>query len=258
MPKRLVTLIPRIRTRCRITVVGVSRFATGTPRSFPPTMLASGILLDFSGVDLASRRAFMPSRSGSGRERRRTPATSTALMTCLPRFKLSHSGYLRRHRLARATCLCVAVLALASGCDAGSDDGQPQTDETRTDVESDPATSEPAQLSHATSLAMRSGRGTATYRFRAPDPRQHSFTVVLEARADDLLAVDLRTPDTTLHVLRSTRQLEWCTLREADVRCRVPLPALEAQRPGSWIVVVRKTSRASTVARLSISFTPVG
>lgn len=154
--------------------------------------------------------------------------------------------------------MLAVIAAVAVGCDTASDDREAETGETRSVAESVPSVTMPAQLSYAVSLEIRAGRRNVRYTFAAPDPRRHSFEVVLKARANDLLGVEIETLDTTLQVLRSTRDRDWCTVAAANVRCRVLLPALEAQRPGTWTLMVVKKSRPATTADVAIKFDPVG
>jgi hypothetical protein len=103
------------------------------------------------------------------------------------------------------------------------------------------------------------GTTTAQYAVNALDPPSHPYTVRLVASDRPDLKVWLTTwYGQRLRVTSGTDRDPFCRRRGSQTVCVWPFPALEAQRPGRWVVHVRKRIPARVVVILSVTFKNIG
>jgi hypothetical protein len=111
-----------------------------------------------------------------------------------------------------------------------------------------------ARLSPVRRLALPRGPSTARARIPAPTPARHAYDVHAVAREGADFAIELRTPDgSRRHIIDST-SAPACRIRMPYRLCYLRLPRLEAERGGTWTIVVTKHSLPPTNVRVDVLF----
>jgi hypothetical protein len=115
----------------------------------------------------------------------------------------------------------------------------------------------PASLENrpqAALLQLPGGRGSARYRITALSPPAHRFDVAVTAPTAAEIRVAMRTwYGVTLPILARTRG-PGCTPHGGRSTCLLHFPILEAQKPGSWTVLVSKRSTPPATVRVAVTF----
>jgi hypothetical protein len=104
-------------------------------------------------------------------------------------------------------------------------------------------------------VRLRGGRSTARFRVRALDPPTHTYDVRVRTRATADIAVSMLTwYGQRLRVLDSIEADRSCHVKRGRADCAFYFPALEAQRPGPWTVMVSKRSGPAVTVRVAVTF----
>jgi hypothetical protein len=140
------------------------------------------------------------------------------------------------------------------GCTWGNEETEPvSTTRSATD-----AATGPENLSgtpQGATFRMAPGRSTVRFKITALDPPTHVYDVRIVAPDSADIGVRIHTwYGTTLHVLGSTRDPDWCKVRRRRSVCQLSFPLLEAQRPGLWTVIVTKRSDAAATVKVAVTF----
>jgi hypothetical protein len=107
---------------------------------------------------------------------------------------------------------------------------------------------------------LRLGDGPRSARFivTALDPPTHTYDVRVNSVASADISVSVRTwYGQRLRVLDSIEEDRACRTRQGRVDCNFAFPALEAQRPGRWTVIVKKRSGPPATVRVAVTFNSV-
>jgi hypothetical protein len=156
------------------------------------------------------------------------------------------------HRALAVGCLLVL---LATGCDGES--GSAENSATGT-TRSGEETTKPESLvgvPQGKTLEMASGPTTARFAITALSPPDHTWDVEVDAPATADIAVRIVTwYGQRLRVLDSTRDKTSCRREGSRSHCALAFPRLEAQRAGTWTVVVEKRSQAKASVRMAVTF----
>lgn len=115
-------------------------------------------------------------------------------------------------------------------------------------------------LSWQQSFSFPEARSARTLKITAPDPPTHTWEVRIEQPSSAAVAVRIRTwYGNDFHVFDSSAGSEssGCEPRGARRLCVARFPALEAQRAGTWTLVVEKLSKPPAKVSIEIEFTPL-
>jgi hypothetical protein len=149
----------------------------------------------------------------------------------------------------------MSAVVLVSACDSGEAevrgaDPRPTLVE---GVESIQSNGRPRELK------LDEGIGSSTYAIEALDPVTHTITVRLKAAGTPDLKLWFTTwYQTRLEITRGTRaDTDSCLRQNSRTICEWRFPILEAQRPGTWQLHLRKRSRPKTDVTVTVDFGPV-
>lgn len=107
-------------------------------------------------------------------------------------------------------------------------------------------------------LRLGDGRASARFAVTALDPPTHTYDIRVDTVASADISVGIRTwYGQRLRVLDSIKKDSGCQARRGRARCNFAFPALEAQRPGRWTVIVRKRSGPPAAVRVVVTFNPL-
>jgi hypothetical protein len=109
-------------------------------------------------------------------------------------------------------------------------------------------------------ITLAEGTGSRTHAIEAIDPPRHTFTVTLKASGSPDLKLWFTTLyGTRLNIAASTREdTGSCAARNGDMECRWLYPMLEAHKPGTWDLHLRKRTRPKTEVSVTVDFDPTG
>jgi hypothetical protein len=104
-------------------------------------------------------------------------------------------------------------------------------------------------------LRLGDGRASARFTVTALDPPTHTYDVRVQSAASADISVSMRTwYGQRLRVLDSIESDRACRTRRGRADCNFAFPALEAQRPGRWTVIVKKRSGPPGSVRVAVTF----
>lgn len=107
-------------------------------------------------------------------------------------------------------------------------------------------------------LKLGPGRSSARFAVTALDPPTHTYDVRVRTEASADISVRMRTwYGQSLRVLESVGDELSCHVRGGRADCISAFPALEAQRPGPWTVIVNKQSGPPVTVRVAVTFNHV-
>ena len=120
-----------------------------------------------------------------------------------------------------------ALLTLAVGaCSAGGSD-RGTLSHGKKIVRTDGVVQEP----QSAALVLSAGRSSAHYGITAPPPARYTFDVSVTAPTSVNVAVNIRTGyGTTLTILDSSHDLDWCKRRASQDICFLPLDSFMLSR----------------------------
>lgn len=110
------------------------------------------------------------------------------------------------------------------------------------------------RLSPVRELSLPHGPATRTARLRAPDPGRRAYDVRVVAREGAELEVFLDTPAGNRLFVLARGERRSCATRMPYRICYLRFPRLEAERGGTWDLVVVKHSRPATSVRVDVMF----